>query len=43
MMLNSAAGYGIIGAKAILVTGFQSIESKLFAAANDGLVDNSFS
>ena len=39
-MLNTR--YGIIGVKTILVTGFQSIESKLFVGANDGIADNLF-
>ena len=42
MVSNSVAGYGITGVKAILVSGLQSIESKLFVVANDGIVDNLF-
>ena len=42
MVSNSVAGYGITGVKAILLSDLQSIESKLFVVANDGIVDNLF-
>ena len=43
MVSNSAAGYGMIGVKAILVIGWDLVVNKLFMAAYEGIVGESLS